>query len=531
MVNNSFPGDWGYTGRSVDARETYAPSWYNHALVYTGRKPRMKRSPHTHSEAATHSRSARQSPSVPAEVQDGAAFASLQTSSGGGVSVIHFIQPGQTLDEIARFYGIAFSRLLAANPEIDDPDEVFGGQSIIIPLTEPSLPPVQRLFFEYVIQSGDTLERIADHFGITTAGIIAANPRVVDPNAVYPGQILYVPTALEPPAAPVDLTLYAVRATDTLAQVADLFGVTLAALLEANPQIADPDVIFPGEIIAVPVGVAPPEAPIFSLVRYIVQPGDTLESIAERFGITPESLFEENAFPQPIPGLVLVIPEPIAVPEPPPTPPGFPPCLEAPFGQRLEIGDDDSRFVEFPEGFAFPLFGQVFSDGIVINSNGNLTFGIEDPIFFPSVDDFLSGPPRIAPLWSDLNPQGAPSGGGVFFTLDEAERGRRFVVTWDRVPFFGIEPFNTMQVSLYEDGLIEFCYFQVASMPEFFPRVLVGVARGNDVFQANIFLYNEGDNPRRVSDPNEATPDGSLSQRILLYEFDPEINNYRLRFS
>ncbi|MEM9783585.1 MAG: LysM peptidoglycan-binding domain-containing protein [Pseudomonadota bacterium] len=41
---------------------------------------------------------------------------------------------------------------------------------------------------------------------------------------------------------------------DTLARIAAECGVGIGALLDINPQIRDPRVIFPGEVIAVPQG-------------------------------------------------------------------------------------------------------------------------------------------------------------------------------------------------------------------------------------------------------------------------------------
>ncbi len=47
-------------------------------------------------------------------------------------------------------------------------------------------------------------------------------------------------------------TTYNVKPGDTLSSIADHFGVTLSALEHANPQITDPTLIFPGELINVP---------------------------------------------------------------------------------------------------------------------------------------------------------------------------------------------------------------------------------------------------------------------------------------
>lgn len=45
---------------------------------------------------------------------------------------------------------------------------------------------------------------------------------------------------------------YTVKRGDTLGGIARRFGVSLSDLVEANPQITDPDLIFPGQVIEIP---------------------------------------------------------------------------------------------------------------------------------------------------------------------------------------------------------------------------------------------------------------------------------------
>ena len=124
---------------------------------------------------------------------------------------------------------------------------------------------------EYIIQPGDTLFAIAGRFGITLAELLAANPQITNPDLVFPGQRIMIPVSAPP-------EVYVVRPGDTLFAIARRFGVTLEQLLAANPQITDPDRIFPGERINIPAAVPPP-----GTMFYTVQPGDTMFLIARRF--------------------------------------------------------------------------------------------------------------------------------------------------------------------------------------------------------------------------------------------------------
>lgn len=45
---------------------------------------------------------------------------------------------------------------------------------------------------------------------------------------------------------------YTVVAGDTMFFIAQRFGISLSTLIEANPHITDPDMIFPGDVLCVP---------------------------------------------------------------------------------------------------------------------------------------------------------------------------------------------------------------------------------------------------------------------------------------
>jgi hypothetical protein len=113
-------------------------------------------------------------------------------------------------------------------------------------------------------------------------------------------------------------------------------------------------------------------------------------------------------------------------------------------------------------GFEFVFGGPVGVEGCVwngfyLNSNGNITFGEGDTSNVPTVPDFRTGPPRIAPAWADLNP--ASRVGGFLNTFPVQAVGfanvNAFKVRWINVPEFGQEECgsqNTFSVTLFDDG-------------------------------------------------------------------------------
>lgn len=137
-------------------------------------------------------------------------------------------------------------------------------------------------------------------------------------------------------------------------------------------------------------------------------------------------------------------------------------------GSRLALTDDSNVAVALP--FSFPFFGQRYSQ-VFVNSDGNLTFGAgESSSADRSLGRLLGGPPRIAPLFADLNPET----GGSITTFGDATH---FSVTWTDVPQYGKSDKNTFQVALHADGRVDFAYD--TGLTHSLDEGVVGVAPGH----------------------------------------------------
>jgi spore coat assembly protein SafA len=112
----------------------------------------------------------------------------------------------------------------------------------------------------YVVVTGDTMWDIAIRHGVTLTALINANPHIENPNLIFPGQVITIPDPEELPLPPDDIipitgpgeSLYIVRPGDVMWRIALDHDVTLAELIQLNPHIVNPNLIFPGQRIVIP---------------------------------------------------------------------------------------------------------------------------------------------------------------------------------------------------------------------------------------------------------------------------------------
>jgi LysM repeat protein len=176
----------------------------------------------------------------------------------------HTVAEGDTLHKVAGKYGVELGSMIAANPHISNPNVVSAGQSLNIPGQS------------YTVVPGDSMWAIAQAYGVPYEALRALNSQIPNPNQIKPGQVLKVPAArMEDPfvyTAPStggsssgpnsggssatqqkDASAYTVKTGDSLWSIAQRFGVTLEEISAVNPSIKDKDLIYPGQLVNVPV--------------------------------------------------------------------------------------------------------------------------------------------------------------------------------------------------------------------------------------------------------------------------------------
>lgn len=172
--------------------------------------------------------------------------------------------------------------------------------------------PAQVIPASYVVQPGDTVSAIAARFGLRTVDVLTWNG-LTWRSVIYPGQTLTLQAAAAPappvavPApvvapAPAAASVHAVVAGDTVYAIAQKYGTTVDAVLAAN-GLTRASIIYPGQSLAISSASAPAAAPAPApapvpapapAATHTVGAGDTLFSIAQRYGTTTQSLFALN---------------------------------------------------------------------------------------------------------------------------------------------------------------------------------------------------------------------------------------------
>jgi LysM repeat protein len=211
----------------------------------------------------------------------------------------YIVQPGDYLSAIANTYGTTVAAILALNPQITDPNLIYPGEVLQIPVglaTTPVIPltGAYAVVTPTVNSPGAKIQVSVNGFPANTSILVSAHPlnsTSVEVNkdattnangkvtltlklpsylngnysqawvaqvyttigtSVYVTSNQFIVGTLTAPVTASGTFTYVVRPGDYLALIAEEYGTSVAAILALNPQLTTSPYIYPGEVLTIP---------------------------------------------------------------------------------------------------------------------------------------------------------------------------------------------------------------------------------------------------------------------------------------
>lgn len=108
---------------------------------------------------------------------------------------IHIVKQGDTLFELSKKYNVPLQKLIEANPQLVNPDQLSIGDKVKIPAVAVPIGGETGNVYKHVVKQGDTLYKLSKAWGLPLQALIDANPQLNDPNKLKIGEIVNIPSA------------------------------------------------------------------------------------------------------------------------------------------------------------------------------------------------------------------------------------------------------------------------------------------------------------------------------------------------
>jgi len=202
----------------------------------------------------------------------------------------HKVKSGESLEKIAKNYGVSVQELIKANKNIN-PNELKVGENLCIPQKTSAKTQDYAI---YKVKKGDTLYSIAEKFGVDVQELKSFNN--LNSEKIIEGQELKIPakgTAKKQKKETQEYGTYVVQTGAKLEHVAKKLGVSQRELEELNPELKG-KWLTKGTVVKVPKQEQKKEKREESYMVYKIKKGDRLEHVAKSLGVSKEELERLN---------------------------------------------------------------------------------------------------------------------------------------------------------------------------------------------------------------------------------------------
>jgi murein DD-endopeptidase MepM/ murein hydrolase activator NlpD len=202
----------------------------------------------------------------------------------------HKVKSGESLEKIAKNYGVSVQELLKANKNIK-PNKLKVGENLCIPQKTSTKTQDYAI---YKVKKGDTLQSIAEKFGVDVQELKSFNN--LKSEKVKEGQELKIPakgTAKKQKKETQEYGTYVVQKSAKLEHIAKKLGVSQRELEELNPELKG-KWLKKGTVVKVPKQEQKKEKREESYTVYKIKKGGRLEHVAKSLGVSKKELERLN---------------------------------------------------------------------------------------------------------------------------------------------------------------------------------------------------------------------------------------------
>jgi LysM repeat protein len=236
------------------------------------------------------------------------------------------VKVGDTISSIARKFQLSTNQLLTING-LDAKSIIVPGQKLklvahaVVPASQSKADAAT----VHVVKRGDTVQSIAKKYSISITTVLSMN-KLSATTIIFPGQRLLIGSVIPKAVKPITPDSHTVQPGETLASIANFYGLALNTVLAAN-GFSESSLVYGGQTIKLknfeaaaeaevkPIEVAPiQQQPVVNLVSEItastdphrpssvcdvhgyhtVKTGESVSKIAAVYGISTQAMLTAN---------------------------------------------------------------------------------------------------------------------------------------------------------------------------------------------------------------------------------------------